>query len=52
MVKATKSNICISTTGLMPAIAAPTPHPTNVASEIGVSRTRLAPNDSNNPLET
>ena len=37
MVSAMKSKIWISTTGRIPAIAAPTPQPTNVASEIGVS---------------
>ena len=35
-----KSRYMISTTGRMPAIAAPTPRPTIALSEIGVSRTR------------
>ena len=52
MVSAMKSKIWISTTGRMPAIAAPTPQPTKVASEIGVSRTRSSPNLSINPLVT
>ena len=43
MVSATKSKIWISTTGRIPAMAAPTPQPTKVASEIGVSRTRSGP---------
>src|SRR5215471_17134327 len=36
--------------GRVPAIAAPTAAPTNPASEIGVLRTRLAPNLSMRPL--
>src|SRR2546425_279863 len=52
IVSATKSKIWISTTGLSPAIAAPTPAPTNVASEIGVSRTRSSPKRSRSPRVT
>ena len=43
-----KSRYIISTTGRMPAIAAPTPSPTIAVSEIGVSRTR-SPNRSARP---
>ena len=39
----------ISTTGRSPAIAEPTPMPTIVFSEIGVSRTRFSPNSSSRP---
>ena len=42
----------ISTTGRSPAIAAPTPMPTIVFSEIGVSRTRFSPNSSSSPAVT
>ena len=42
----------ISTTGRSPAIAAPTPMPTIVFSEIGVSRTRFSPNSSSRPAVT
>src|SRR5436309_2359043 len=52
IVSATKSKIWISTTGRSPAIAAPTPAPTNVASEIGVSRTRSSPKRSRSPRVT
>src|SRR5438067_1634576 len=38
-----------STTGRNPAIAPPTPTPTIVFSEIGVSRTRLSPNSPSRP---
>ena len=41
-----------STTGRSPAIAAPTPIPTIVFSEIGVSRTRFSPNSSSSPAVT
>ena len=37
-----KSRYMSSTTGRIPAIAAPTPSPTIAVSEIGVSRTRVA----------
>ena len=47
-----KSQIWISTTGRMPATAAPTPAPTKVASEMGVSRTRCSPKRSRSPLVT
>ena len=39
-----------STTGRRPVIAAPTPMPTIVFSEIGVSRTRFSPNSSSRPV--
>ncbi len=39
-----KLTVISSTTGRIPAIAAPTPVPTIVFSEIGVSRTRASPN--------
>ena len=41
-----------STTGRSPVIAAPTPMPTIVFSEIGVSRTRFSPNSSSSPAVT
>ena len=41
-----------STTGRRPVIAAPTPTPTIVFSEIGVSRTRSSPNSSSSPSVT
>ena len=41
-----------STTGRRPVIAAPTPMPTIVFSEIGVSRTRFSPNSSSSPSVT
>ena len=41
-----------STIGRSPAIAPPTPTPTIVFSEIGVSRTRLSPNCSSSPAVT
>jgi hypothetical protein len=41
-----------STTGRRPVIAAPTPMPTIVFSEIGVSRTRFSPNSSSRPAVT
>ena len=44
----TKSRYMSSTTGRMPAIAAPTPRPMTAVSEIGVSRTR-SPNCSCSP---
>ena len=52
IVIAMKSQIWISTTGRIPATAAPTPAPTKVASEIGVSRTRSSPKRSRSPLVT
>src|SRR6266481_3654468 len=52
MVMATKSQICSSTMGRMPATADPTPMPTKEGSEIGVSRTRSSPNLSRSPLDT
>src|SRR5580765_7143088 len=42
----------ISTTGRIPCIAAPTPAPTIAISEIGVLRTRSAPNSSSRPCVT
>src|SRR6202035_5395389 len=42
----------ISTTGRIPCIAAPIPAPTIAISEIGVLRTRSAPNSSNSPWVT
>ena len=42
----------ISTTGRMPCIAAPMPAPTIAISEIGVLRTRSAPNSSTSPWVT
>ena len=44
-----KLTVMISTIGRSPAIAAPTPMPTIVFSEIGVSRTRFSPNSSSSP---
>src|ERR1019366_1618860 len=44
-----KSTNAISTTGRMPAIAAPVAIPMNPVSEIGVSMTRAAPNSSAMP---
>ena len=41
-----------STTGRSPVMAAPTPMPTIVFSEIGVSRTRFSPNSSSSPAVT
>src|SRR5581483_11018730 len=41
-----------STIGRMPVMAAPTPRPTNPASEIGVSITRSGPNSLTRPLST
>ena len=52
MVSAMKSKIWTSTTGRIPAMAAPTPQPTNAASEIGVSRTRASPNSRISPALT
>src|SRR5262245_49144236 len=42
----------MSTIGLMPVIAAPTPRPVNPASEIGVSMTREGPNSCTRPVST
>src|SRR6478736_6569405 len=47
-----KSSYMISTTGRMPAIAAPMPAPTIAISEIGVLRTRSGPNSSSRPWVT
>src|SRR4051794_33390760 len=47
-----KFTVIISTTGRRPVIAAPTPMPTIVFSEIGVSRTRFSPNCSSRPFVT
>ena len=47
-----KLTVMISTIGRSPAIAAPTPMPTIVFSEIGVSRTRFSPNSSSSPSVT
>ena len=47
-----KFTVMISTTGRSPIIAAPTPAPTIVFSEIGVSRTRFSPNSSSRPAVT
>ena len=47
-----KLTVISSTTGRSPVIAAPTPTPTIVFSEIGVSRTRLSPNSSSRPCVT
>src|SRR6185436_14786025 len=47
-----KSPNMMSTTGRMPAIAAPTARPVNPASEIGVSMTRSLPNSSTRPFTT
>src|SRR5579884_58261 len=47
-----KSSYMISTTGRMPAIAAPIPVPTIAISEIGVLRTRSGPNSSSSPCVT
>ena len=41
-----------STIGRSPVIAAPTPMPTIVFSEIGVSFTRFSPNSSSSPAVT
>ena len=47
-----KLTVISSTTGRSPLIAAPTPTPTIVFSEIGVSRTRRSPNSSSRPAVT
>src|SRR5579862_591064 len=47
-----KSSYMISTTGRIPCIAAPIPAPTIAISEIGVLRTRSAPNSSSRPCVT
>src|SRR5262245_42999770 len=47
-----KSSYMISTTGRMPAIAAPMPAPTIAISEIGVLRMRSGPNSSSSPCVT
>ena len=41
--------VMISTMGMNPARAAPTPAPTMPDSEMGVSRTRSGPNSSSRP---
>src|SRR5271166_353273 len=52
MIRPTKSPNMISTTGRIPAIAAPTAIPVKPASEIGVSITLLVPNSSTRPDRT
>src|SRR5215472_2046505 len=52
MVSVTKSPNMISTTGRRPVMAAPTARPVKPASEMGVSRTRSAPNSSTRPEST
>ncbi len=47
-----KLTVISSTTGRRPPIAEPTPMPTIVFSEIGVSRTRRSPNSSSSPSVT
>ncbi len=47
-----KFTVITSTTGRMPAMAAPMPAPTNADSESGVSRIRSGPNSSRSPLLT
>src|SRR5439155_1587264 len=47
-----KSANCISATGRMPSMAAPTAAPTMADSARGVSHTRSAPNSSMNPSVT
>ena len=47
-----KFTVMISTTGRRPVIAAPTPMPTIVFSEIGVSRTLFSPNSWSSPWVT
>src|SRR5487761_68429 len=47
-----KSPNMMSTTGRLPAMAAPTPIPVKPGSEIGVSITRSVPNSSTSPLRT
>ena len=47
-----KLTVISSTTGRSPPIAEPTPMPTIVFSEIGVSRTRRSPNSSRSPSVT
>ena len=52
MASSEKLIVISSTTGRRPIIAAPTPMPTIVFSEIGVSRTRFSPNSSSRPAVT
>ena len=52
MASSEKLIVISSTTGRRPVIAAPTPMPTIVFSEIGVSRTRFSPNSSSRPWVT
>src|SRR5579883_1386214 len=52
MTSVEKSPNMMSTTGLIPVIAAPTAIPVNPGSEIGVSRTRSGPNSSTSPVST
>ena len=52
MARSEKLIVISSTTGRRPTIAAPTPAPTMVFSEIGVSRTRRSPNSSSRPAVT
>ena len=52
MASSEKLIVISSTTGRSPVIAEPTPMPTIVFSEIGVSRTRFSPNSFSRPLVT
>src|ERR1700722_14864882 len=52
MIRVMKSPNMMSTTGLRPVMAAPTPMPVNPGSEMGVSITRFLPNSSTNPDKT
>ncbi len=52
MASSEKLIVISSTIGRRPVMAAPTPMPTIVFSEIGVSRTRLSPNSSSSPCVT
>ena len=52
MASSEKLIVISSTIGRSPVIAAPTPMPTSVFSEIGVSRTRFSPNSSSSPCVT
>src|SRR3981081_202463 len=52
MIRPRKSPNMMSTTGLIPVIAAPTARPVKPASEIGVSITRSVPNSSTRPDST
>jgi hypothetical protein len=50
MASAMKSANMRSTTGCIPAMAAPIPSPVKPSSEMGVSRTRPSPNSACSPL--